>query len=201
MLTQSANLIVQLTSLIPTMRFTEDGPDLPDELLEARDRGEVVFICGAGVSMPAGLPSFLSLAQQVVAELGVSKEDGAHVILDQIVEAKDEYQPPIDQVFGRLRRNYGGLVDESVFRKLRIKKSTPLGKHKMLLQLSADANGMPRLVTTNFDPLFELAQKGLNRYIAPELPGLCAIKAFSGIVYLHGRIPQKSTEAIGSSYI
>lgn len=183
------------------MRFAEDGPDLPDELLEARDRGEVVFICGAGVSMPAGLPSFLKLAQQVVAELGVSKGDGAYVLLDQIVEAKDEYQPPIDQVFGRLRKNYGSLVDEAVFRKLRIKRSAPLAKHKMLLHLSADANGTPRLVTTNFDPLFEFAQKGLKRYVAPELPDLNVIQSFSGIVYLHGRMPQKSTEATGSSHI
>ena len=183
------------------MRFSEEGPDIPDELLEARDRGEVVFICGAGISMPAGLPSFLTLAQQVISELGVSKGDGAHVLLDQIVEAKDEYQPPIDQVFGRLRKNYGSLVDEAVFRKLRIKRSARLEKHKMLLHLSADANGTPRLVTTNFDPLFELAQKGLKKYVAPELPDLNAIQSFSGIVYLHGRMPQKSTEATGTPYI
>jgi hypothetical protein len=40
------------------MRFAAQGPDIPADLLEARDRGEVVFFCGAGVSMPAGLPSF-----------------------------------------------------------------------------------------------------------------------------------------------
>lgn len=52
------------------MRFAAQGPDIPLELLEARDRGEVVFFCGAGVSMPAGLPSFRDLARNVVTDLG-----------------------------------------------------------------------------------------------------------------------------------
>ena len=33
------------------MRFAADGPDIPGNLLDARDDGEVVFFCGAGVSM------------------------------------------------------------------------------------------------------------------------------------------------------
>ena len=32
------------------MRFFENGPAIPDELLHARDEGRVVFFCGAGVS-------------------------------------------------------------------------------------------------------------------------------------------------------
>ena len=52
------------------MRFTEDGPSIPDALLEARDRGEVIFLCGAGVSAPAGLPMFGDLARRVVDRLG-----------------------------------------------------------------------------------------------------------------------------------
>jgi len=40
------------------------GPDLPpvpERLLLAHARGEVLFICGAGVSQPAGLPLFKGL--------------------------------------------------------------------------------------------------------------------------------------------
>lgn len=33
------------------MRFFEDGPDIPDQLIEARENGEVVFFCGAGISI------------------------------------------------------------------------------------------------------------------------------------------------------
>ena len=32
------------------MQFIENGPSIPDELLNARDQGSVVFVCGAGVS-------------------------------------------------------------------------------------------------------------------------------------------------------
>jgi hypothetical protein len=183
------------------MRFVEDGPDIPDELLEARDRGEVIFVCGAGISMPAGLPSFLMLAKQVVADLGVSKGHGAHVLLDQIANTNDELQPPIDQVFNRLRKEYGPLVQEAVFKRLKIKKNSSLEKHKLLLDLSTDANGVPRLVTTNFDYLFEMARKGLRKYIAPELPDLNIVPALTGIVYLHGRMLSKRSEQSDTAQI
>ena len=32
------------------LRFRESGPAIPDELLVARDEGQVLFFCGAGVS-------------------------------------------------------------------------------------------------------------------------------------------------------
>ena len=41
------------------MRFLADGPDIPGDLLYARDSGEVLVFCGAGVSRAeAGGPSF-----------------------------------------------------------------------------------------------------------------------------------------------
>src|SRR5207237_10082494 len=52
------------------MRFVAKGPSIPDELLEQRDRGNVVFFCGAGVSMPAGLPNFPKLTERVMQVLG-----------------------------------------------------------------------------------------------------------------------------------
>lgn len=32
------------------MQFIPNGPSIPDELLVARDAGDVIFFCGAGVS-------------------------------------------------------------------------------------------------------------------------------------------------------
>lgn len=53
------------------MRFHEHGPDIPDELLVARDEGNVLFFCGAGVSLAyAGLADFLKLAEDVIDDLG-----------------------------------------------------------------------------------------------------------------------------------
>ena len=41
------------------MRFIPGGPDIPEELIIARDKGDVVFFCGAGVSQQAAsLPNF-----------------------------------------------------------------------------------------------------------------------------------------------
>jgi hypothetical protein len=52
------------------MRFLENSPDIPDELIRAVSAGEVMFLCGAGVSFGAGLPTFKDLTKQVYATLG-----------------------------------------------------------------------------------------------------------------------------------
>ncbi len=54
----------------PHTRWITRGPDLPPELLQALEDGKLVFFCGAGVSYPAGLPSFRGLVEQVYARLG-----------------------------------------------------------------------------------------------------------------------------------
>jgi len=52
------------------LRFRENGPAIPDELLVARDAGQVLFFCGAGVSTAkARLPGFLGLADKVLNQL------------------------------------------------------------------------------------------------------------------------------------
>lgn len=52
------------------MRFIEGGPILPNELLAARDEGQVVFFGGSGVSFArAGLPDFYGLAEDVLENL------------------------------------------------------------------------------------------------------------------------------------
>ena len=67
------------------MRFIEDGPSIPDELLNAHDEGRVVFFCGAGVSRGAGLPDFFGLAEAVLCELGVSANSNARKVLDNVI--------------------------------------------------------------------------------------------------------------------
>lgn len=57
------------------MRFNENGPSIPHELLIARDEGRVVFVCGAGVSRArAGLSDFFGLAENVIRKLGISAD-------------------------------------------------------------------------------------------------------------------------------
>ena len=47
------------------MQFVTNGPDIPDELLQAHEEGRVVFFCGAGISYPAGLPGFKGLVELI----------------------------------------------------------------------------------------------------------------------------------------
>jgi hypothetical protein len=39
------------------MRFLADGPTLPDDLLTARDQGQVIFFCGAWGFQGQGEPA------------------------------------------------------------------------------------------------------------------------------------------------
>src|SRR2546426_11800874 len=93
------------------MRFHADGPSIPSELLEARDRGNVVFFCGAGVSRPAGLPSFPELARRGMKALGtdvsarrrtlLEQADGAQIRLVQKQTRTERIADPSGSIFSR----------------------------------------------------------------------------------------------------
>ena len=83
------------------MRFHADGPSIPSELLDARDRGNVVFFCGAGVSRPAGLPSFSELARRVMKALGTDATARSRTLLEQPGGAES-----LDRVFNLLQQEY-----------------------------------------------------------------------------------------------
>ena len=169
------------------MRFVPYGPDIPNELLESSDQGNVVFFCGAGVSYPAGMPDFLRLAKKVVDELGVPEDAPSRQLLSQPEAAR----PPLDQIFNLLQqREYTPEeVDYQIAKCLKTKSGTRLSQHETILRLSKDSKGKPQIVTTNFDLLFERATAGkLRTYIAPVFPDLAAGQSLEGLVYLHGRI-------------
>jgi NAD-dependent SIR2 family protein deacetylase len=42
-----------------------NGPDVPVELMNRRDDDNVVFFCGAGISVGTGLPNFGDLVTEV----------------------------------------------------------------------------------------------------------------------------------------
>ena len=143
------------------MRFFTNGPILPDELLVARDEGRVIFFCGAGVSRArAGLPGFFGLAEKVVADL-VAKPDGA---ARRLLDAARAQEPiagvgglvPADRIFGLLEREFTvSDVRRSVAQALRPKRGVDLSAHRTLIDLATGTDGQVRLVTTNFELLFE----------------------------------------------
>ena len=156
------------------MRFHADGPSIPQSLLEARERGEVVFFCGAGISMSAGLPDFPGLVARIIDDLAVPQEGRARILLNGVQKAiknKDfDFIPSMDRVIGILQQEYGrATVERFAAKSLKIPKNASTKNHLTVLKLSTDENGLSRLITTNFDLLFEKAKRGLKYYLPPRL--------------------------------
>lgn len=152
--------------------------DFPAPLLSALRDGSLVVFAGAGVSMgkPASLPNFGSLINSIARGTGEKKHDR---------ESEDAF-------LGRLQHR-GVRVHEIAARNLRknlcgeVPKPTSL--HRNLLRLYPEP-GTVRIVTTNFDLLFEDAAQEV--FLAqPELfrpPALPLGRSFSGIVHVHGSL-------------
>ena len=168
------------------MRFLPGSPNIPDELLEARDQGDVIFLCGAGVSMPQ-LPGFAALARRVIDRLGVPSGAPSRVLLERI-ESGAVIDAPLDQVFQNLKSEYGAdYIDQLVCDLLDTPSGVNTEQHSIILKLSRNAAQRPQIVTTNFDLLFEQADPSLKISEAPNLPDLALGQPLEGIVYLHGR--------------
>jgi hypothetical protein len=69
-----------------------------------------------------------------------------------------------------------------------------LSHHRDLLQISQDGDGRPRLLTTNFDTLFERAAQGegwhVPSHVGKSIPKPGGARDY-GILHLHGRVPDK----------
>lgn len=186
------------------MRFTKTGPNIPNELIEAQKKGELLFFCGAGVSVPAGLPTFYSLTKQVAERLHALDDENS-----EISKLLINYQ--FDRTFTALKRTYGNeIVDSILLSELKLTKTPLLTNHENLLKLSINEEKKPFLITTNFDLLFEKVDRRIKSFIPPYLPDLQSKDPLSGIVYLHGKWidPKKnepnnliiSSQDFGSAY-
>ncbi|MEQ1160118.1 SIR2 family protein [Acinetobacter calcoaceticus] len=187
------------------MRFTKTGPNIPNELIEAQKKGELLFFCGAGVSVPAGLPTFYSLTKNVAEKLNALDDE-----YNEISQLLSNYQ--FDRTFAALKRTYGNEnVDSILLNELKLTKTPLLTNHENLLKLSINEEKKPFLITTNFDLLFEKVDKKIKAFVPPYLPDLQSREALSGIVYLHGKWidPKKnepnnliiSSQDFGSAYL
>lgn len=127
--------------------------------------------------MPAGLPSFKGLVEGVYEEYGT----------DWKREERREFcNENYDRTLGLLERP-GRLgpkrVRRSVRRQLQPDNDADLKTHEALLDLATARDGGLRLVTTNFDHLFEQAEESLDFSSAPLLPVPKPYK-WSGLVWL-----------------
>jgi hypothetical protein len=171
-------------------RFIPNGPVVPDNLVQDLEDDRVVLFCGAGISMAAGLPSYGELVEHCYRELGHPVPNKTHT---------DWLWP--DRMLGALEaktspRNVRRVAVERLSR-----DPTTLDVHRALLRLARLRNhdGF-RLVTTNFDLLFERARTDLllghDYHSGPILPipRNDRIGTWRSMVYLHGRLNKPDGE-------
>lgn len=175
------------------MQFVANGPDIPDALLQAHEEGRVVFFCGAGISYPAGLPTFDGLVEKIYQLTGTTPSP-----LEQKAFEREQFDTTLDLLERRLqgqRLAVRRALAQALKPNLRCKGA--IDTHASLLKLARSRDGALRLVTTNFDRVFEKAAKRtkqtFNAYAAPMLP-VPKNSRWNGLVYLHGVLPEKADE-------
>ena len=153
-----------------------NGVIFPDSLLNALRDGRLVIFAGAGVSMgaPANLPDFRKLADHIAEGTG------------QVIGGEEKE----DRFLGRLKE-IGIDVHRHAARLLQKNGPKLTELHRDLMSLSTRPENV-RIVTTNFDLLFEQAAAdqfgtATGLFLAPALP---YGQRFQGIVKVHGSVSE-----------
>lgn len=152
-----------------------------------------MFFCGAGISYDAKIPVFEGLLQDTAEGLNHELSPAEK----RLFRAKrfDELYQEYERAFRTPA--YVRRVSERFLHPVLDSEGRALAKHCSLLKLARAHDGATRLVTTNYDCLFDEAQKKLGRVIpsfaAPLLPIPKDYK-WDGIVYLHGKLEEKPTD-------
>lgn len=171
-----------------SLRFSNEGPAFPEQLVDSLLTGDVVFLCGAGISAPQ-LPLFGGLVDQCVDLLGLEKNASEK-------ESFENFR--FEEVLGSLSRRTidAGDVTRAVVKILRERsEDADLAHHHTILKLSRSLDNRPTIITTNFDTMLEKALsvvEGLERaqelsFAGQDLPSPGS-SDFGGIIHLHGRI-------------
>jgi hypothetical protein len=197
---------------------------IPERLLLAHARGEVLFIAGAGVSQPASLPDFRGLVLRVYAQL----DPAVHAIISgippaarnqwstdlsgltnqQAAEVERFIKSDYDVVLGMLERRIDlqshakSRVRQAIAGELRTPGVQPAPIHRALIRL-ADRGGGVTIVTTNFELLLEDAAKRLRpaiqTYALGGIPRPGRSDDFTGVLHIHGaldRDPARTSDLI-----
>lgn len=176
------------------MQFIKNGPDVPEPLLQAHEERRVVFFCGAGISYPAGLPGFGGLVDKLYAALGTRRDP-----IEDETYRREHYDATLDL----LERRFPGrrlAVRTELLKVLqpKLRRKGATDTHAALLQLARGRDNAVRLVTTNFDRIFQRLiardRLAIPEYPAPLLP-IPKNSRWNGIVYLHGLLPKTADES------
>lgn len=172
------------------MQFIQNGPDIPEALLQAHEEGRVVFFCGAGISYPAGLPLFKGLVDDIFHRVGEYPDalEEERIRTRQFDQAIGRFE---DRVQGG-RRNVRRWLPDIL--KPDPTKRRALASHFALLKLGRSSDNRLRLVTTNFDTLFEMAAEHYRLPAFTIYPDPPMRSRWEGLVYLHGRMSVSPTD-------
>ncbi|MDD1781370.1 SIR2 family protein [Enterovibrio sp. ZSDZ35] len=190
------------------MRFVEDGPLIPDELLIARDEGRVVFFCGAGVSLAkAGLADFVGLTKAILSDLRVPDSNEASIAMREMYELGKRSPEcagliTADRVFGLLEREFDTRdIESAVAKALKPADNVDLSAHQTIIDLATTPDNRVHLVTTNFDTLFTQAKPDLDIIVPPRLPDPARPASLDGVIHLHGAVDSHYEKASGDGFI
>lgn len=183
---------------ILSLRLSESGPEFPSELVDALLAGEVVFLCGTGISAPQ-LPDFKSLVEQTYAHLGIEMDAS---------ESRSFDNQRFEEVLGALGRRLADsrAMARSVSEILAVPAAPRLEQHRTVLRLSRDSANRVLTVTTNFDTLLERAlekpggQVRLQSFSGQSLPSPGGAD-FSGIIHIHGRLVDPALELVATPLV
>lgn len=195
---------------------------IPERLLLAHSRGQVLFITGAGTSKASGLPDFRELVVDTYQRLdaavhrilvGPSPKPGipraATGLSDkQHAEIIRFDRGDYDVVLGMLERRIDGAstapgkVRQEIARLLRTVPG-PSGStvrarasavHRALIRL-ADRGAATTIATTNFDRLLQAASSGSTpTYALGGIPRPGRRADFAGVLHIHGALSSDASE-------
>lgn len=147
------------------------------------------------------LPLFRELVENVYRRLGESwlHDPAERAGMEQGGELYGQYDRVLRCLERRLSaselpRNRGmkTRIRDAVKIELSAPEDVDLSHHLALMELSRDSEGTSRLLTTNFDTLFEHAWLTKNMGLASSHAGMALPRpmtsTFSGVLHLHGRL-------------
>ncbi|MGO7153221.1 SIR2 family protein [Rhizobium leguminosarum] len=180
------------------LRFSDDGPEFPSTLIDALMAGEVVFLCGTGVSAPL-LPDFKSLVDRTYQRLGVEMD---------ISERRSYNGQRFEEVLGALGRRLADpdAMVRTASELLAVPADPRLDQHRTVLRLSRDLNNRVLTVTTNFDTLLERALAQPAAEVRPQSFAGQSLPApggagFAGIIHIHGRLVDPALDLDGTPLV
>ncbi|MBI2350733.1 MAG: SIR2 family protein, partial [Deltaproteobacteria bacterium] len=175
------------------MIFTDDGVDLPNQLLQSLTSDRLVIFVGAGVSMQAYqeqppdtyYPGFAGLAELIAERLSraIPETEKEHLKTEYVGRVLGEW----DDQKGDVRGRAAAILQEN-------EAGQRLELHRAIIR-PFKGNPKPRIVTTNLDRLLirALEVEGLargGRWSISVTPALPPARRFTGICYLHGSVDE-----------